>query len=99
MEHFRFTMTALALSAISSVWAITSMVSALLVSHLMSKKLNLTIVTGDLLNISFDTDTMMVWTLISMSSNVIFFYLAVRVALTAIRNHFKEKPSDTEKDK
>ena len=90
----KITMLLISLSAIISIWTITSMISLTIASHLVTKNLNLEIATQHLTDIVIKTDTLSLWTGISLASNLLFLYLAVRVTINAIRHFAKPKGSD-----
>ena len=90
----KLTMLAITLSVLTGVWGITSMASLILVSNLVTRKLNLTIATGSLVNLTFSTDTLTLWTVISLASNVLFLYLAIRLTTNALMDLAKPEDSD-----
>ena len=90
----KLTMLTITLSVLTGVWAITSMTSLILISNLVTRQLNLTLATGSLVNLTISTDTLTLWTGISLASNVFFLYLAVRVTINAMKELVKGKDSD-----
>ena len=65
-EQLKYMAIALGLSVISSIWAVTSLWSILLVSPLVSRKTNLMIGTENLLSISLSTNTLALWSIIAL---------------------------------
>lgn len=90
----KVTMLIISLSAITAIWATTSMITLILSSHLANKHLSLEIATQALSSITINTDILSLWTAISLAANVIFLYLAVRVTIIAMKDLVKGKDID-----